>query len=507
MTPAHDSTTVDIVVVGFGAAGAAAALTAAEHGASVVIIEKLPRDGHTPSTMMSGGLIMSITDIEAATHYLDACAAGMVPSEVSRAWARKASELDGWLLRQAGLATSVIGGAEHLEFSGADAIAVRQLASPDAQAAEPSADALAVRAAGTFKRPVVGAAGFKLFAGLACAVDERGIEVRWGCPAVRLERSQGRVVGVHVAVGDLTELIRGERGVVLACGGYGNDEQLKRHHLKAFPVYFYGNPGNVGDGVRMAQAVGADLWHMNQMVGRGIGHFPRKDRPPLTVALRLHPPGYVIVDRHGRRFANETAQAEMKHAFYYEMIGFDSERLEYPRIPSYWIFDEHRRSAGPLTSTLTGPVRVGLGQWSADNRAEIDCGWIASSDTVEGATAAAGVEDPTQAAATVDLYNAACRSGTDAFGRPAHTLVPLDQPPYYCVPLYPGGSNTSGGPRRDQYARVLDPFGEPIPGLYGAGELGQAIGFLYPADGANISEAICFGQIAVDAALNGAVAT
>lgn len=111
--------------------------------------------------------------------------------------------------------------------------------------------------------------------------------------------------------------------------------------------------------------------------------------------------------------------------------------------------------------------------------------------------------DPAQAGRTVAEYNAGCAAGADAFGRAPETLVPIEGPPYYCVPLYPGGSNTSGGPRRDAGGRVLDPFDAPIPGLFAAGELGQPVGMLYPADGANLSEAFCFGRIAARTALAG----
>lgn len=79
--------------------------------------------------------------------------------------------------------------------------------------------------------------------------------------------------------------------------------------------------------------------------------------------------------------------------------------------------------------------------------------------------------------------------------------MPLDSPPYCCVAMFPGGPNTCGGPRKDERARVLDLFGEPIPGLYAAGELGEAVGLLYPANGANLSESVCFGRIAAADAL------
>jgi succinate dehydrogenase/fumarate reductase flavoprotein subunit len=74
-------------------------------------------------------------------------------------------------------------------------------------------------------------------------------------------------------------------------------------------------------------------------------------------------------------------------------------------------------------------------------------------------------------------------------------------PPYYCMPLYPGDPNTCGGPRRDEHARVLNPIGQPIPGLYGASELGEAVGMLYPASGGNLSESVCFGRLAAEHAL------
>ena len=99
-------------------------------------------------------------------------------------------------------------------------------------------------------------------------------------------------------------------------------------------------------------------------------------------------------------------------------------------------------------------------------------------------------------------YNQQCaEGGVDAFGRPSETMVALSEPPFYCVPLWPGGSNTTGGPRRNEHAQILDPFDEPIAGLYAAGELGQPSGLLYPADGSNLSEALCFGQIAAEHAL------
>src|SRR3546814_7996361 len=81
------------------------------------------------------------------------------------------------------------------------------------------------------------------------------------------------------------------------------------NHLKAYPIYFYGSPANTGDGIRMAQAVGADLWHMNQMIGRAVGHFAHPDGREISFNISVNPPGYAIVDKYGQRFANEYLQA------------------------------------------------------------------------------------------------------------------------------------------------------------------------------------------------------
>jgi succinate dehydrogenase/fumarate reductase flavoprotein subunit len=113
----------DIVVVGFGGAGAACAIAAADHGASVIVLEKQPEDRHTPSTYMSGGIVMAVNDIDRAAVYMDRCSGGMIPPAVSRAWATMAADLVGWLDRiGADLALVKVGEGENTQFEGADAV-------------------------------------------------------------------------------------------------------------------------------------------------------------------------------------------------------------------------------------------------------------------------------------------------------------------------------------------------------------------------------------------------
>jgi len=498
----------DLVVIGFGGAGAAAALAGAELGASVLILEKQPHDRHTPSTAMSGGIVMATNDVERATAYLDRCAGGMIPLAVSRAWAAKGTDLVPWLDKMgADLALERIGGAEHPEFEGAEAIESwaqsrpSERVPPGTTVREHKPGAPVNVSAGSVRH--ARRIGFEYFAGLRGAVAMRSeIGVLYQTPAQHLIQDQsGRVIGVEAAsAGGRVLRVRALRGVVLTTGGYEFSDEMKINYLKASPMYFYGNPGNTGDGIRMAQEAGADLWHMNQMVGRAIGHFELDGRE-LNFVIGIHPPGYVIVDKYGRRFANEYPQAEMKHSFYYELLSYDAEKNEYPRNPCYWFFDQRHMTNGPLVSSLG----AGYYDWSPDNSREVERGWIKQAFSIADLAVSAGFASPDEVVRTIESYNQGCAAGQDAFGRPLSSLVPLDSPPYYCMPLYPGGPNTCGGPRRDEHARILTPFGQPIPGLYGAGELGEAVGMLYPANGGNLSESVCFGRLAAEHAMGRAL--
>lgn len=109
---------------------------------------------------------------------------------------------------------------------------------------------------------------------------------------------------------------------------------------------------------------------------------------------------------------------------------------------------------------------------------------------------------PKQLERTVLTWNACCDTGSDPeFHRNPLELVKLDNPPFFAIKLYPGGSNTLGGPRRNHKSQVLNPFGEAIPSLYAAGECGSVYGLLYPAGGGNLAECIAFGRIAAENAV------
>ncbi len=201
--------------------------------------------------------------------------------------------------------------------------------------------------------------------------------------------------------------------------------------------------------------------------------------------------GFIFADKYGRRFVNE-AGIEV-HEYYRELSHFDVEKMEFPRVPFWAIFDEQTRRRAPVSRDTSGYNRD-LYKWSLDNSEEIAKGWILKGKNA-GELASKMSVDPRSLEETIARFNRSCQAGKDAdFGRPKEDLRALE-PPLYALQLWPALLNTQGGPRRDKESRVLDPDGKPIPGLYAAGELGSIWGYLYQG-ACNIGESLVFGRIA-----------
>jgi succinate dehydrogenase/fumarate reductase flavoprotein subunit len=134
-------------------------------------------------------------------------------------------------------------------------------------------------------------------------------------------------------------------------------------------------------------------------------------------------------------------------------------------------------------------------QWSADNSAEIEKGWIKAADSIAALAGEVNMR-PDYLQSTISQYNVNCVGGYDPeFGRSTNTLIPIARSPYYAISLWPSLYNTQGGPKRNGKAQVLDVWGKPIKRLYSAGELGSLWHRNYPGGG-NVSEALAFGRIA-----------
>jgi succinate dehydrogenase/fumarate reductase flavoprotein subunit len=477
---------VDVVVVGYGGAGAATAITAHDAGAEVLIIEKMAAPGG--NTACSGGGFLCPNDATKSYTYtkgLFDLSRSVMDEEVVRVYVDESMKNITWFTGlKPGTEVSRYGGAGYVQVDGAD--------SQDKY--------MMVREEGSTTPGSVA-----LFAVYTYAVEERGIEALLETPAKELITDKdGVVIGVRAESQGKEILIKARRGVVLACGGYEYDRDLLRNHVKGDPIYAWGSPGNTGDGVRMAQKVGATLWHMNG-VSCGIGI--KFDDFEYGFSGAKPGPAWIYVNKKGRRFVDEINIES--HAGLLIADYFDQEALNYPQIPAYCIFDESVRLAGRLGSTANGYCRASGYTWSDDNSAEIAKGWIKKGETLEELAEKIGV--PAEAlVATVAKWNEDITAGEDTlFERPLATgastqyagqganvrSAPIVTPPYYCIEQYPCLLNTQGGPKRNAKCQILDAFEEPIPRLYSAGELGCMWGMIYQGAGNN-AESMINGRVA-----------
>ena len=474
----------EVVIVGYGGAGAAAAIEAHDAGASVLILEKQKADTdsfvhHTPSSRMCAGALLVPEDVEVAAKHLEMTSLGNTPRDICRVWADEMSHNVEWFERVGCKCEPLAPTGETTMYPGHEAL--RQ----------------------TF---VIGA-GPGLWQALENAVEKtRKIKVLYECPGKELvvDHDTGVVVGVLAQQRGKKLAVRATKAVILTSGGFQWDRELLREAF-GFPTAWYANPGNTGDGVRMAQKVGAAMWHMDACGGRSI---PVTDQVPNPATGRYTARPIIAVDKYGRRFFDESIIVSRTHQMWRDAVYLDSKAGRYTRIPYWLVFDEKGRLAGPLgRANPRGLLSNGKPQyfyeWSKDNSAEVERGWILKGNTVEELVAkitqdpqSEGLMDPAVVNETIARYNACCAAGSDPeFGRQGEWLQPLGTPPYYAMKMLPGGMSTHGGPKRNARAQVIDAYSKPIPRLYAAGELGS-IYFFQPSLGSTLGEALAFGRIA-----------
>jgi hypothetical protein len=202
----------------------------------------------------------------------------------------------------------------------------------------------------------------------------------------------------------------------------------------------------------------------------------------------------IVVGADGRRFHDETLEA--RHGRILVRGMFDL----HPAVPMWTIFDEDARLAGPLVPPRAlyaagWNKMVERYDWSADNSAEIERGWITRADTIRELAEALEI-DPDGLEAQVEEYNAFCAQGEDPrHGRRPESLKPIARGPYYGYRWGQILITTLGGVRKDERGRVLDPYGEPIPRLYCAGDVASTY-TLALSGGLGLGDAMAFARIA-----------
>ena len=349
--------------------------------------------------------------------------------------------------------------------------------------------------------------GYKLMDMVFRNVEKRNIEVMLSTAAKRLvQDNEGRVTGLLGEHQGKEIAVKAKKAVILACGGFEFNEWLLKQYLEIRPIYSDGWKGNTGDGILMAQKAGAALWHMWLLHGSYGFKFPEYDysfRIPFSGALNPEQPAkipWITVNRYGKRFMNE-AHPFLQDSGYRPMEAMNCDYRgtasgvpEFTNIPIYMIFDEEGRK----TRSIAAPRAVleeDMYYWSEGNIAEIEKGWIKRADTLTELAGQLGV-DAAEMKRTVDMWNNQCAEHKDNdFFRIPGSMMPIKDPPYYGVVCWPIITNTQGGPQFDTKCQVVDPYGEPIPRLYKAGELGSFYGHLYMLSG-NLPECVVEGKTA-----------
>ena len=342
-------------------------------------------------------------------------------------------------------------------------------------------------------------AGQCLIAHLLAGLVKRNVPIRTGFATRELIVSNGRVVGVCGTEAGKEIAVNASGGVILAAGGYEGSEQLMRRY-EGLPDWRNMFPDTIeGDGLMMAAEIGAAIYrvpvNLCTMLGYFTGHgVTLQERTFRNAGSREFTfPHSFIVNRGGRRYADESQFQHMVSALH----RFDAASHAYVNLPSFFIFDRQYLERYTLAAEAPGIDRPD---------------WLTYADTIEALADKLGV-DRDGLKQTTDAFNHNAKIGEDPeFGRGNSVwskswsgdqkhginaiLGPVIKPPFCGVRLYPTGAG-SGGVLTDSHARVLHVRGHAIPGLYACGNTAAptAYGAGYQA-GLTLMGGLIFGYLA-----------
>ncbi|MEH6551716.1 MAG: FAD-binding protein [Pseudomonadales bacterium] len=342
------------------------------------------------------------------------------------------------------------------------------------------------------------------------AMLDRDIPLWLNTEATQLIVENQRVVGIEVNREGRTLRLEARKGVLLAAGGMGQNIPMRQQYgqLPTGEAFSSACPGNMGDGIRMGQDIGADVAFMGSAWWTPSVRLP--DGTMLALISGKAMPGSMFVDSSGHRFCNEAAPYEDVVKEFWKNHNDGT-----PSVPSYMVFDaryRHLYSAGPL---VPGKIQSDdkLPEHLSGNR------FLKKADTLEELAKLIGV-DAKGLQDAVERQNGFACSGKDLdFGRgdsahdqyysdpkvgPNPCLAPIDQAPFYAMAVYPGDLGTKGGLKCDEYARVLTHQNEIIDGFYVTGNCaGSVMGDSYPGAGSTIGPSMTFGYVAAAHAMQG----
>ena len=456
----HFDREIDVLVVGFGCAGACTALESAAAGAETLVLERASGGGGTSA--MSGGVIYmgGGTDIQKRCGFEDSpeemfkylmAASGNGPDESKiSVFCEDSVEHFHWLVDK-GVPFSPVfyphysgepPNDDGLVYSGSEnAHPYNEIARPAPRGHVPK---------------VPGAAGGLLMQTLVAAVDASPAQVLTDtiCDAL-VRNDDGSIAGVVASVQRVPTTIRARRGVVITTGGFINDDDMIRLHSPLLHrcSMRVGADGDDGSGIRMGMAVGASTLNL------GMGSISLPIHPPKSASIGI------LVNRYGQRFINEDVYMGRLG----EHVLFHQEGI------AYMIFDDAHFV-----------------------RPEIERDVVAVGETVAELERELGLPNGALQA-TMELYNRNARNGKDpVLHKGSDYLAPLETPPFGAIDCRVDSSMfaafTLGGLRTNAHSEVKSATGEVIPGLYAAGRSTSGIAAPGYASGISLGDGSFFGR-------------
>ena len=452
--------TVDIVVVGSGFAGLAAAAEAADRGMKVVVLEKMPRYGG--NSVISHGEYaawddeyhlrqkLNLGEDSAVLHGEDTLRAGNFygKPELVRLLAKQAPPALKWLIDKGGVKIR-----ENVTIA-------------------PGHSAPRIHAG-------IDGAGEMFATSLKKMAEQNGAVIRTNETVTRIWRNSfsAPVTGVEVQRGKKRVNILIRQALILATGGFSRDQAMRQvHNPSVGPEYNSTNhPGATGEIIHYARVVGADVTQMNF-----IQVYPFADPVtgkfdiPSVFSLRGPAAGMIFVDPAGKRFVNELADGGTCSR---AQIRVGSEKKV-----TYALFSQAMISRMGTNDEVVGGLQAGR---------------FARGETL--AELAQFLQIPPETLGkTVSDHNGYLRDGRDAeWGKSGlQQMMPLEGGPFYALSQWPAVHHTLGGLRINARAQVIDIWGNPIPRLYAAGEVTGGIHGEKRLPGNSIPECLTFGRIA-----------
>ncbi len=463
----------DVVVLGFGGAGATAARFAADNGAKVLLVDVAPEGHEGGNTRYSAQLIGTGNDFAELKKYyqnltapmeldedmIDTYVEGMVntPNYVSKYLGVEPCSAKEYAPEQLHHAYE-----EFPEFAGSESYDFT-----------------------TVKKSWFDAALWKLLKKEVVKRQDQ-IDVMFETPAKELIQNpeSRKIEGVLIERAGKLLKIQAKNGVVMTTGGFENNQTMIEDFIGAKKLAPLGSLYNRGDGIKMAQQVGADFWHLHNYESLGLLHgmafaVPDGERGRLMLGAQnvavAHGSSFVIGD-DGTRYFNEAEENRHGH-----IKNHGQWKVPLNQEHPYLIFDQAKKA-----ELDQDPIIGSYGPYTDNVIEAASCQELATKIGVEPAV----LQD------SLDRFNQACQTGNDPeFRRDPATLRAFAAGPLYAVRMEQTMLNTQGGARRNKDAEVLDTKGDPIPHLYSAGEFGGICANQYQG-GNNIAECLIWGKIA-----------